>query len=203
MLVRAGLWEKDVRLSQFEKIDLSEINRLAEEQSVVGLVAAGLDHVVDVKYPKEDVLQLVGQALQLEQQNLAMNGFISKLVDKMRTVEIYALLVKGQGIAQCYEKPLWRSCGDVDLFLSEDNYNRAKELLVPIASEVEKEYVREKHQGMTIDSFVVELHGTLNCGLSYRVDKGLDEIKRVVFYEGKVRSWMDGWNDLGVFACTE
>jgi len=98
-LVRAGLWEKDVQLSQFEKIDLSEINRLVEEQSVVGLVAAGLDHVVDVKYPKEDVLQLVGQALQLEQQNLAMNGFISKLVDKMRTVKIYALLVKGQGIA--------------------------------------------------------------------------------------------------------
>lgn len=80
----------------------------------------------------------------------------------------------------------------MDLFLSDNNYNRAKELLVPIASEVEKEYVREKHLGMTIDSFVVELHGTLYSGLSLRIEKGLNEIKRAVFYEGKVRAWMNG-----------
>lgn len=191
-LVRAGLWEKDVRLSEFEPIDLSEITRLAEDQSVVGLVAAGLEHVIDVKLPKEDVLQFVGQALQLEQQNQAMNAFIGKLIEKMRAAGIYALLVKGQGVAQCYEKPLWRSCGDVDLFLSEDNYRRAKELLMPIASSVEKEYDREKHLGMTIDGFVVELHGTLYCGLSQRIEKGLDEIKKAVFFDGKVRSWMCG-----------
>ena len=191
-LMRAGLWEQDVWLSEFEHIDLSEIARLAEEQSVIGLVAAGLDHVVDVKLPKDDVLQFVGQALQLEQQNQAMNVFIEKLIDKLRAEGIYALLVKGQGVAQCYEKPLWRSCGDVDLFLSEVNYNRAKELLVPIASVVEKEYVREKHLGMTINSFVVELHGSLYNGLSSKIEGGLDEIKKAVFFDGKVRSWRNG-----------
>lgn len=189
-LVRAGLWGKDVRLSQF--LDLTEISRLAEEQSVVGLVAAGLDHALNVKLPKAEVLQFVGQALQLEQQNLAMNAFIEKLIDKMRATGIYTLLVKGQGVAQCYEKPLWRPCGDVDLFLNEVNYNRAKELLTPIASEVEKEYDREKHLGMIIDGFVVELHGTLYCGLSSKIEKGLDGIKRAIFCEGKVRSWMNG-----------
>lgn len=191
-LVRAGLWGKDVQLASFEQIDFNEVYRLAEEQSVVGLVAAGIEHVVDVKLPKEDVLQFVGHALQLEQQNQAMNAFIGKLVDKMRATGIYTLLVKGQGVAQCYEKPLWRSCGDVDLFLSDDNYNRAKELLTPIASTVEKEYARERHLGMTIDGFAVELHGTLYSGLSSRIEKGLDEIKNAVFHEGKVRSWMNG-----------
>ena len=57
-LVRAGLWEKEARLSQYKDIDFSQLLRLAETQAVVGLVAAGIEHVVDVKIPKEDVLQM-------------------------------------------------------------------------------------------------------------------------------------------------
>lgn len=188
-LIRGGLWERDIRLSDLGNIDLSSVQTLAEEQSVIGLVAAGLDHVVDVKLPKEDVLQIVGQTLQLEQQNQAMNQFIGVIVEKMRKEGIYTLLVKGQGIAQCYEKPLWRACGDVDFFLSDDNYHKAKEYLAPLAASIDKEYVREKHLGITIDPWVVELHGRLYCGLSSRIEKELDQIYKDTFYGGNVRSW--------------
>lgn len=191
-LLRAGLWEKDVRLSQFNNIELSEISRLAEEQSVVGLVAAGLVHVVDVKLPKEDVLQFVGQAFLLEQQNQMMNTFIGNLIKKMCAAGIYTLLVKGQGLAQCYEKPLWRSCGDVDFLLSDNNYTKAKAFLIPLSSSHEKESVYGKHLGMTIDPWVVELHGSLRCGLSKRMDKVIDEVQNNVFCTGNVRSWENG-----------
>ena len=50
-LVRAGLWETDIRLLSFDTIDFSQVLNLAEEQSVIGLVTAGLEHVVDVKVP--------------------------------------------------------------------------------------------------------------------------------------------------------
>ena len=123
-LVRAGLWEREARLSQYDNIDYSAILRLAEEQSIVGLVAAGLEHVSDIKVPKQDVLQFIGQTLQLEQRNQAMNYFIGVMVDNMRKEGIYTLLVKGQGIAQCYKRPQWRSCGDVDFFLSDENYEK-------------------------------------------------------------------------------
>lgn len=165
--------------------------QLAEEQSVIGLVLAGIEHS-SVKPPQGLLLQWIGQVQILEQQNLAMNKFIAGLIEKLRRADVYTFLLKGQGIAQCYERPLWRCCGDVDLFLNEDNYKRAKELLVPIASKVEREYVREKHLGMTINSFVVELHGSLYSGLSSKIEKGLDEIKRAIFFEGKARSWMNG-----------
>ena len=188
-LVRAGLWENEVRFEQYGKIDFEEIYRLAGEQSVVGLVTAGFEHIQDVKAPQEIVLQCIGESLQLEQTNKEMNQFIAELIVKMRNADIYTLLVKGQGIAQCYERPLWRSSGDVDLFLSDDNYKRAKELLIPLASDVENEYAREKHQGMTIGGYVVELHGTLYSGLSSKIEKGLDEIKKAVFFEGEVRTW--------------
>lgn len=191
-LVRAGLWSDgnlDLRIDR--TTDWTEIYKLAQEQSVFGLVLAGLESS-DTKPPQTLLLQWIGEVQVLEQQNKAMNGFVAKLIENLRKHGVYTMLLKGQGIAQCYEKPLWRSCGDVDLFLSDNNYNRAKEVLTPIASVVEKEYVRELHLGMTIDGFVVELHGTLYCGLSSEIEKGLDEIKKSVFLEGKVRSWMNG-----------
>lgn len=52
-LVRAGLWKQNVRLLQFGKVDYSIVYQLAEEQSAVGLVAAGLECVSDVKVPQE------------------------------------------------------------------------------------------------------------------------------------------------------
>ena len=191
-LLRAGLWEKEVQLAPYGEIDFSAVLDLAEEQSVLGLLAAGIDHVVDCKPQRKNVLQFIGRTVQLEQRNQAMNYFIGVMVEKMREAGIYTLLVKGQGVAQCYERPLWRSCGDVDFFLSDENYEKAKEFLKPLASSVEEEHVREKHLGLTIDGWVVELHGHLYSGLSSRVERELDKLQEDTFYGGQVRSWMNG-----------
>ncbi len=191
-LVRSGLWEKETRLSQYDSIDFNEVYRLAEEQSLVGLVAAGIEHVVDVKVPQEIALQFVGTALQLEQQNSSMNAFIGKLIEKMRNAGIYTLLVKGQGIAQCYERPLWRASGDVDFFLSNDNVKKAIDYLKPIASRFVIGNKNSQHVAMTITPWIVELHGSLRSNLCCRVDRVLDDVQYNIFYKGHVRSWMNG-----------
>ena len=191
-LLRAGLWETDIQLLPFNDVDFSRVLKLAEEQSVVGLVAAGLEHVTDIKVSKEIVLQFVGQALQLEQRNTAMNSFIEALVDKMHKSGIYTLMVKGQGIAQCYEKPLWRACGDVDFLLDETNFEKAKEQLLPIAHDIEEETKYAKHLGMTIEQWVVELHGSVRCGVSKRIDKVLDNLQYDSCNNGNVRVWKNG-----------
>ena len=197
VLLRAGLWEREVRLSPYKDIDFSEVYRIAEEQSVVGLVAAGLEHVSDVKVPQQWALQFAGQTIQLEQRNKAMNAFIANLISRLRKEDIYTLLVKGQGIAQCYERPLWRACGDVDLYLSRDNYDKAKKLLLPVATNIEKEETGRLHLGMTVDGWVVELHGTMYTKLSRRMNRVADDVHRDLFYNGNVRSWND--NGVQVF----
>ena len=188
-LMRAGLWGTEVRLSNYGDIDYSLVMKLAEEQSVEGLVTAGLERVKDVKIPQQWSWQFIGSTLQLEHRNKSMNAFVASLISKMRAEGICAVLVKGQGIAQCYEKPLWRACGDVDLFLCEGNYEKAKAFLTPLASSVEKEYEREKHLGVTIDGWVLELHGRLYSGLSSRIESELDDIYVDTFNGGNVRSW--------------
>lgn len=191
-LLRAGLWGKEARLSQYKDIDYSAIFKLAQEQSVVGLITAGLERVKDVEIPKEVILQFVGSTLQIEQHNRSMNEFIERLIARLRKEDVYAVLVKGQGIAQCYEKPLWRSSGDIDLLLSDSNYDNAKKVLMPLATEVETEYTSFKHVGMTIGGWMVELHGTLHSRLSGRVDRVIDEVQKDVFCGGNVRPWENG-----------
>lgn len=171
-----------------EAADWQEVYRLATEQSVLGLVLSGLEHS-DVKPPKELLLQWIGEVQQIEQRNKAMNGFIAHLIDKLRKEDVYSLLVKGQGVAQCYEKPLWRYAGDIDLLLSDENYTKAKSALIPIASEVANEDKATMHQALVINGFDVELHGKMPFSLSKRVDGLIDLVLEDLFFRGNVRSW--------------
>ena len=82
--------------------------------------------------------------------------------------------------------------GDVDLFLNEDNYLKAKKFLLPFASSVEEEYVREKHLGMTINGWVVELHGHLFTEFSRRLNRVIAGVQTSIFKGGEVRSWDNG-----------
>ena len=196
-LLRAGLWgdrDPDIRIDG--TTDWDYIYRLTQEQSVQGLVLQGIEELkakgIELYVPKILLLQWIGEVQQIELRNKEMNAFIAGLIEKLRKNDIYALLVKGQGIAQCYEKPLWRCSGDIDLFMNDDNYHKAKSFLMPMASSVEEEYVREKHLGMTIDGWVVELHGHLYSGLSSRVERVLDRLQEETSYGGQVRSWMNG-----------
>ena len=191
-LVRAGLWEKDVSLSDFKEIDFNEIYRLAEEQSLVGVVAAGLEHVLDIIVPQEVALTFGGGALQLEQQNGAMNSFIESIYIEMQRLCIYSILVKGQGIARCYERPLWRTPGDIDLLLCESDYDKAKEWLQSIGElSLEENYYRKRIE-FTVGGWDVELHGTMRGELGRRIDKVVDGVQDDIFYGRNVRSCMFG-----------
>ena len=174
-LVKAGLWETEVRLAPYEKIDFQKVYKLAQEQSVIGLVAAGLEHIVDIKAPKDVILQFVGGTLQLEKRNKEMNDFIPKLIKSLNK-NVYSLLVKGQGVAQCYERPLWRAAGDVDLLLDDNNYEKAKQKLFPIAYDIQKENLYTKHQALAIMGVEVELHAKMPFAMSKRVDNEIDEV---------------------------
>lgn len=191
VLLRAGLWEQDVRLLN-TPINFNALYRLAERQSVVGLMAAGLEHVIDVKVPKNESLAFAGETLQIEQRNKAMNNFIGVLFDKLRKEGLTPILVKGSGVAQCYMRPLWRSCGDIDLLLTKQDYFKATELLLEISSSSNPERKYSMHKGIIIEPWYVELHGTFRTGLSERVDKRIDSIIKQTFERQLFRTWDNG-----------
>ena len=195
-LIREGLWEDaDVNESSSMShvsldVDWNEIYRFANEQSVLGLMLASVDRLPKTNRPPKDMLlQWIGEIQMMEQQNKAMNAFIAELITRLREDGVYAVLVKGQGIAQCYDKPLWRACGDVDLLLDEKNFERAKEVLSRVGSDIHEENPFDKHFSLTVDGILVELHGTLRSMLAKKSDDWIDSIQEDTIKNRKVREW--------------
>lgn len=195
-LLRAGLWEQGVRIQPYEPLNFDALYELAHAQSVVGLLAAGMERIEDRKVMKLEALPFLKKVISLEERNQHARRFIGDLMDRLKTAGIYALLVKGQGLAECYERPQWRSVGDVDLLLDKDNYLKAKELLLPLAQGVKDEDVDRLHFGITIDSWLVELHGTLHNGLSSRITRTVDRIQDETIRGSLVRLWHNGETDV-------
>lgn len=197
-LIRAGLFpDKEARILEHgSSVDWRGLYCLAEEQAVMGLIAAGIENLPTSERPaKEVALQFAGQTIQLEQRNKAMNAFVAKLIEKFRKEDVYTLLVKGQGIAQCYERPLWRASGDIDLLLSPDNFEKASSVLDNYSRETSRETskdIERKHREYHIDGWTVELHGTMHTNLSRGIDRWIDKVQEDVFYGGNVRSWLNG-----------
>lgn len=200
-LLRAGLWEQSDRLLSFKEMpfDFAEVYKIAQEQAVVGLICAGLEKMGGVgrfNLTDDQIGMIMGELMALEDRNTKMNEFICGLVGKMSERGIYTLVVKGQGIAQCYARPQWRAAGDVDFFLDDTNYEKAKEFLIPICSHQETEGLAAKHFGGNVGKWTVELHGTLHCGLSGRIDRILDDIQGQMFVERRFRVWDNGGVDV-------
>lgn len=197
-LLRAGLWERGVRLLPYEtpgrkgqsgSFDTEAVYKIANEQALVGVIAAGFEHVEDRKMQKAEVLSFLKKAFSLEGKNTDMNKFVAKIMGMLQAQGINAVLVKGQGVAQCYERPLWRHVGDVDLLLDAENYEKAKAFLSGIASEVEKEDVEKKHLGMHFGKWTLELHGTLHNLFGKHSNAILDSIQDEMFRREHFRLW--------------
>lgn len=195
-LLKAGMWGRTPVLSSCPGIDFERISSLAEEQSVVGLVAAGIEFVDDFRIPQAELLSLIGKALIIERRNLLINVFVSRLVKRLQEKDISALLVKGQGVAQCYSRPLWRSSGDVDLLFNKTNYEKAKFFLSPVADRIDIEDNYKMHQALVIKGFDVELHGRMPFAMSKKVDDVIDVVINESVNNDAVRIWHNNGVDI-------
>ena len=169
-LIKAGLFPNYAELQTAccpisRDEDWGNVYRMAEEQSVMGLVADGIDwfkvHDSSFRIPQEWALRFVGQSMLIEQRNRAMNAFVSELIKNLRKQGVNAFLMKGQGIAQCYEKPLWRTSGDVDMLLNKDEYTQAKAFLILLGEKTEPEKVGKKTFGAQ--------HRWMDCRVAWNV----------------------------------
>lgn len=192
-IISAGLWEDIPGRLSADAEGISDeqwqtICSLAEEQTVEGLFAAGID-CLGLRPPKPVALKLLKRELSLEKANASINTFIAKLFGRFDEEDISAMLVKGQGIGKNYVRPAWRTPGDVDLLLSAGDYEKAKAFLIPKASLVDEEYKYHRHFGMFFGKHEVELHGTMYSLLSFRIDRNLSRYQDEMLSSGRKSVW--------------
>lgn len=195
-LLRVGLWGgqrpgSDSKIHVSSDVDWNKVYQLAQEQSVQGVVLRGIEELrakhLELSVPRVLLLQWIGEVQAIEQRNKDMNAFVAELFGQLREAGIDAVLVKGQGIAQCYERPLWRTPGDVDLLLNEENYKKGKAYLKEISKIEPEEYSINKEYITSVGGWCLELHGSLQSGLSASVNREVDEIQREICDKKYVR----------------
>lgn len=126
-LLRAGLWGAEKELEGFRKLTATEwdaIYATARQQTVRGLVYAGICMLPDELMPADSQLMRWAAAVEgVEQRNCHMNRVLGKVCLWFESQGLSPVVMKGQGVAQCYEQPLQRECGDIDLYFASAEEN--------------------------------------------------------------------------------
>lgn len=157
-LLRSGLWGGSCDLSLFDKsTDWNAIYRLAWQQAVTGLVFDGIQTLPEDKRPSRMFyLKWCGALSHMEEANRKLNKELGEIYAMYRAYGMEPILLKGQGIAQCYRNPLHRQCGDIDLYVAPAFYDTANDILrKERAAEMEENY---KHTSFWWHGVEVENH---------------------------------------------
>lgn len=160
-LLRAGLWGgcPDVTLFQGE-VNWKAIFKIAREQAVQVLVADGLEALPEHLAPKKETIYKI--AIRRTTNSLAykvQKSLINRITTLFNEEGIPSILLKGQGVAQNYQKPESRMCGDIDIYVGMDNFHKACEILRREgAEELIHQDEHEFHIAFDLDDKTIEVH---------------------------------------------
>ncbi len=151
-LLRAGLWEQDLRLASApDATGWEQVLQLGREQAVMGLLLRGIAHLPeDQRLP--EALQPVRQAWQTAFSRAAARyaRVQETLLEQLDGAGLHPVVQKGSEAAKYYADPSVRQAGDIDLFLPEDEFQRAL-ALVPDAQAAPDEAAYFVRDGVTVE----------------------------------------------------
>ena len=162
-LLRAGLWGKPADPDQFPigATDWKEIFRIAKEQTVQVIIADGIESLPQENWPpKEALMRLLMVRVKTSQMHTLLNTTLCQVVNALNAEGIPSVLLKGQGVAQNYRNPESRMCGDIDLYVGRENFEKASDAIcrldpTQIIEEIEHDAL---HRNFEINGASLELH---------------------------------------------
>lgn len=151
-LLRAGLWEQDLQLSAVpDKEGWEQVLELGRGQAVMGLLLRGLAHLPFEQRPPEQfapVLQAWEEAF--FRANARYARVQAELLAQLTTSGLHPVVQKGSEAAKYYSDPSVRQVGDIDLFLPEGEFQRARALF-PDARRASDGAIVATRDGVTVE----------------------------------------------------
>lgn len=161
-LLRSGLWgtPADPSLFQQESTDWKSILKTAKEQTVLVIVADGIETLPKELWPsKETMLKLMMTRVKTAQMHHLLNSTLNQIVNVLDKKGIPSVLLKGQGVAQNYRNPESRTCGDIDLYVGIENYERACKIIHDLNKEPQEDIPESgHHKHLELNGVVIEVH---------------------------------------------
>lgn len=159
-LIRKGLWNTAIVIPESFS-DWKSVIKVAQSQSVLGTVGHAVlseDFEGDVPQELKDKLRMY--LMRNAVVSNALEVALVQVVSTLREKGISSVLLKGQGNAQYYPFSEMRQCGDVDLYIGQENYEKAYDILKSLASDIDdkKELTRGKHFHMVLGKVRFDIH---------------------------------------------
>lgn len=162
-LLKAGLWGKVADCTLFgTDTDWMELMMMAKRQACMGVVYDGvLTLPKEVQPARVLFLQWSNIVARIEEDNEFLNGKLAEVFALYQENGFHPVLLKGQGVAQCYRNPLHRNSGDIDVYIGDADYAKANALLRKEATSESEE--NNKHasihwRGVTIENHRIMTH---------------------------------------------
>lgn len=190
-LLRSGLWNSSIDLELFSgNVDWNSIIRMSSIQTISGVVFDGIHHMTSEYLPPTDIMrQLYQRVIRIEHSHELLNNQLVDITTKLQSEGIHPILLKGQGVAQNYPNPVRRQCGDIDLFIGTENYNRSSELLKKWGIIPEIEIGTYKHYHFKWHGVSFEFHRIAERLYNPQKDKKFQKWTAFHLYGDTLRTW--------------
>lgn len=160
-LLRLGLNKEfisDKTSLETEGVEWETIYRSSKYQSILGVVFDGLSRLNKDSRPQEQLyLKWCAHVLKINQANKKLNTKLSCLFQLLNNQDITAALMKGQGVALYYPNPLRRQCGDIDIYVGSEAYDKTNLLMESLGAQAEGDEII-KHKSWLLEGVEVEVH---------------------------------------------
>lgn len=153
-VLRAGLWERDLRLATTpDAVVWEQVLRLGREQAVMGLVLRGIVHLPEEQRPTGALTTVLeAWTTAFGRANARYARVQEALLKRLGAAGLHPVVQKGSEAAKYYANPSVRQVGDVDLFLPEAEFQRARALFPEARKASDGALV------FALDGVTVELH---------------------------------------------
>lgn len=164
-LYKAVLWE-DAAYLPGSVPDWGKLYMIACQQSLAGVVG---DYLVrnssrfsaaGFPIPEKLLARIKAVVFQIINANAKLNGVLAEVVSALRQAGVQSVLLKGQGVALNYPNPMLRQCGDIDLYVGQENYLKTADVLKDMAGSIEFGGGSAKHYHITVREILIEVHRT-------------------------------------------
>ena len=157
-LVRMALWGHQEALPE-EKPDWEAALTQAKRQTLVGLVAEAIPMLPVHLQPDPGMkTKFLSYAIQIVQSHSVINQKLADVKKRLDEHKVHSVLLKGQGVASYYPNPQTRQCGDIDIYVGDDNFAKAIEILNPGSGVDISKYRNEKHYDFYEGGVDIEIH---------------------------------------------
>lgn len=159
-LLRKSLWNTKVIIPNTFN-DWEGVIKVAQNQSVLGtLCHAVLSENFEIEIPQDFKDKLKLYLMRNVVLCNKLEAALVRVVTLLKNEGIPSILLKGQGNARYYPIPEMRQCGDVDLYVGQNNYIKSYNILKKISTVIDEKDALDcgKHFHMSLGNIRFDIH---------------------------------------------